>query len=157
MLYPILETRSKWAVCVGLAVGVIFLSEGVQKWLYPETLGAGRFARIGIPWPETMGPFVGSLETLCGLLVLLGLFSRLAAIPLILIMLAAIVSVKVPIFLGRDWWLFHVRELPRYGFLSVLHEARNDWAMLMGAVYLLLSGSGRFSMDCWLMKRFTSR
>jgi uncharacterized membrane protein YphA (DoxX/SURF4 family) len=39
-------------VLVRLIVGAVFLSEGIQKFLFPAALGAGRFAKIGIPWPD---------------------------------------------------------------------------------------------------------
>jgi uncharacterized membrane protein YphA (DoxX/SURF4 family) len=69
-LKNIMTTRAPAAVVlVRIAVGWIFLSEGIQKFLYPEALGAGRMAKIGIPWPEVMGPFVGSAEILCGALL----------------------------------------------------------------------------------------
>ena len=66
-------------VLVRLMVGLVFLEEGIQKFLFPELLGAGRFARIGIPWPEAMGPFVGTVEIVCGTLLLLGLLFLLIA------------------------------------------------------------------------------
>jgi uncharacterized membrane protein YphA (DoxX/SURF4 family) len=79
---------SGWAILVRLLVGlVVFFPEGIQKLIFPEILGAGRFANIGIPFPEVMGPFVGIVETVCGALVILGLFTRLAVIPLIIIMI----------------------------------------------------------------------
>lgn len=62
-------------ILIRLLVGSVFLSEGIQKFLYPQELGAGRFAKIGIPSPEIMGPFVGVVEILCGGLLLLGLLS----------------------------------------------------------------------------------
>ena len=84
---------------VRLLVGlVVFFPEGIQKLTYPDLLGAGRFAKIGIPYPDLMGPFVGAVETICGALIILGLFTRLASIPLIVIMIVAIVSTKIPIF-----------------------------------------------------------
>jgi uncharacterized membrane protein YphA (DoxX/SURF4 family) len=86
-------------------------------------LGVGRFAHIGIPYPDIMGQFVGTVETICGGLIVLGLFTRLAAIPLIVIMVVAIVSTKIPILLGHDFWIFHPPKLPRYGFWSIAHEA----------------------------------
>ncbi len=95
---------------------------------FPDLLGAGRFAKIGIPYPDLMGPFVGAVETICGALIILGLFTRLASIPLIVIMIVAIVSTKVLIFLGQDFWIFHLPKLPRYGFWSMMHEARDDFA-----------------------------
>src|SRR5271167_3467374 len=93
----LLRTRAEgWTILVRLMVGlVVFFPDGIQKLVFPEILGAGRFANIGIPFPEIMGPFVGVIETVCGALIILGLFTRLAAIPLIAIMIVAIVSTKV--------------------------------------------------------------
>ena len=82
-----LATRAPRSVkLLRLAVGAIFLSEGIQKFLFPELLGVGRFTRIGIPFPEVMGPFVGAVEIVGGALILLGCLTRLAAIPLVLIL-----------------------------------------------------------------------
>ncbi len=47
-------------VLVRLAVGLIFLSEGIQKFLFPGEIGSGRFAKIGLPSPELLGPLVGA-------------------------------------------------------------------------------------------------
>jgi len=140
-------SASPWVICVRLAVGLVFFPEGIQKLAFPEILGSGRFAGIGIPWPGVLGPFVGWVELLCGLLILFGLFTRFAAVPLIVTMVVAIVSTKIPIWLGHDWLIFNVRELSRYGFWSFLHETRTDWAMLMGALYLVAVGAGRWSLD----------
>ena len=74
-----------------------------------------------------MGPFVGAVETICGALIILGLFTRLASIPLIVIMIVAIVSTKIPILLGHDLWIFHLPKISRYGFWSMAHEARADF------------------------------
>jgi uncharacterized membrane protein YphA (DoxX/SURF4 family) len=97
-----------------------------------------------------LGPFVGTVEIICGALIILGLLTRLAAIPLILTMIVAIVSTKVPILLGYDFWIFHMPRLPRYGFWSMAHEARADFCMLLGALYLLIEGGGRWSLDALL-------
>ena len=133
-----------WSILVRLIVGlVVFFPEGIQKLIFPAILGAGRFANIGIPYPELMGPFVGLVETICGALIILGLFTRLAAVPLIIIMIVAIVSTKIPILLGHDFWIFHLSKLSRYGFWSMLHEARDDFGMLLGSIYLLIEGWGR--------------
>jgi len=128
-------------------VGGVFLSEGIQKFLDPASLGAGRFARIGIPWPELSGPFVGTVEIVGGGLLLIGLATRLAAIPLIISMTVAIVSTKIPILLGRGLWGFSLRELPAYGFWSMAHAARTDVAMLLGSIFLLLVGPGPWALD----------
>jgi putative oxidoreductase len=71
-------------VLVRILVGSVFLSEGIQKFLFPSELAAGRFAKIGIPAPEVTGPFVGGCEIIFGALVLLGLFTRLAALVLLI-------------------------------------------------------------------------
>ena len=97
-----------------------------------------------------MGPFVGVVETICGALIILGLLTRVAAVPLIIIMIVAIVSTKIPILLGYDFWIFNVPKLPRYGFWSMLHEARADFCMLLGSLYLLIEGGGKWSLDALL-------
>lgn len=150
----LLATRAPgWSILVRLLVGlVVFLPEGVQKLAFPDLLGAGRFVQIGIPFADVMGPFVGLLEIACGALIIVGLLTRLAAIPLILIMLVAIISTKVPILLGHEVWIFHVAKLPRYGFWSAAHEARADFCMLLGALYLLIEGAGAWSIDARLTR-----
>jgi putative oxidoreductase len=95
---------------------VVFFPEGIQKLAFPTILGAGRFVDIGIPYPDFMGPFVGVVETVCGALIIFGLFTRIASVPLIIIMVVAIVSTKVPILLDHDFWIFHLPKLPHYGF-----------------------------------------
>ncbi len=136
-------------------VGAVFLSEGIQKFLDPAARGAGRFVKIGIPFPETMGPFVGGVEVVCGALLLAGLITRLAAVPLIVTMLVAILSTKVPILLGYGFWGFNLRDLSSYGFWSMAHEARTDFAMLLGSVFLLIVGSGPWALDRRLADRET--
>lgn len=98
---------SKATILIRLMVGAVFLSEGIQKFLFAETLGAGRFEKIGLPAPEFWGSVVGSCEIVCGLLILLGLFKRAASIPLTKIMLVAMTTTKSQILadkviLGND-------------------------------------------------------
>jgi uncharacterized membrane protein YphA (DoxX/SURF4 family) len=123
-----------------------------EKFLVPDALGAGRFARIGIPAPEFFGPFVGVVETACGGLVLLGLGTRLAAVPLLINISVAILSTKVPILLGHGFWGFQLPKLERYGFWGMVHEARTDFCMLVGLVFLLIVGGGRWSLDALLSR-----
>src|SRR5215472_13071760 len=150
----ILQSRaSGWTILIRLLVGlVVFFPEGIQKLAFPSILGAGRFAAIGIPYPELMGPFVGAVEMVCGALIIAGLLTRLAAVPLLVIMVVAIVSTKVPMLLGQDFWIFHVPKMSRYGFWSMLHEARADLCMFLGALYLLIEGSGAWSLDAALAR-----
>lgn len=143
----------RWAALIRASLAFVFVFEGYQKLVLPEVLGAGRFAKIGIPLPELMGPFVGTVELVCGLLILVGFAARLAAIPLIVVMLVAIVSTKVPMLLGQDWLIFTVRDLDRYGFLSMTHETRTDFAMLMESMFILLAGAGSWSLDAILWRR----
>ena len=121
-------------VLVRLLVGVVFLSEGVQKFLFPDALGVGRFAKIGIPAPEVTAPFVGACEVACGVLFLVGLLTRFAAVTMTVNMLVAISTTKVPMLLHDGFW-------------KAAHEARTDWAMLFGSIFLLLVGAGAWSFD----------
>ncbi len=127
-------TASNTTLLIRLMVGAVFLSEGIQKFLFPASRGAGRFAKIGLPSPEFLGTFVGTFEVLCGTLVLLGLLTRLASIPLLIIVLVAMATTKAEL-LAND------------GFWSMLHDSRTDWAMLLGSLFLLIEGGGSRSLD----------
>jgi len=140
-------------ILVRIMAGSVFLSEGIQKFLYPEDLGAGRFTTIGIPSPEVMGPFVGGCEVVCGALLIIGLLTRLAAIVLLIDISVAIVSTKIPVLLGHGFWGFSLMKLPRYGFWSMMHEARTDFSMWLGLLFLLIVGAGPWSFDATLMRR----
>ena len=134
-------------ILVRLMTGSVFLSEGIQKFLYPTELAAGRFAKIGIPAPQIMGPFVGACELVCGALLIIGLLTRLAAIVLLIDISVAIVSTKIPVLLGHGFWGFSLMKLPRYGFWSMMHEARTDFSMWLGLLFLLSVGAGKWSFD----------
>ncbi len=134
-------------ILIRLLVGWVFLSEGIQKFLLPDAVGVGRFAKIGIPQPELLAPFVGVVEIVCGSMILLGIGTRFAAVALLVDISVAILSTKVPILLGHDWWGFHLAKLDRYGFWSMLHEARTDFSMWLGLLFLLIVGAGTWSLD----------
>jgi putative oxidoreductase len=141
---------------LGPALGAVFLSEGMQKFLFADAQGAGRFAKIGIPAPDIMGPFVGCVEIVCGALLLIGLLTRLAAIPLMIDISVAIISTKVPILLGHGFWRFSLPKLASYGFWSMAHEARTDFCMLLGSLFLLVVGAGKkWSLDARLTREHT--
>jgi putative oxidoreductase len=141
------------AILIRLMVGAVFLTEGIQKFLFPGEVGAGRFAKIGIPNPEVLAPFVGVVEIVGGTLLLLGLLTRLAAIPLIINMLVAILSTKIPILLGHGFWGFTLRSVPYGGFWGMAHEARTDFSMLLGSIFLLIVGAGSVSLDRYLLRK----
>jgi putative oxidoreductase len=125
---------SKTTILIRLMVGAVFVSEGIQKFLFPEIRGAGRFEKIGLPDPEFLGSFVGTFEILCGTLILIGLITRFASIPLIVIMLVAIATTKTQVYVEKGFW-------------ELLHGSRTDWSMLLGSIFLLIRGGGKWSID----------
>ena len=127
-------------ILVRIAVGAVFLSEGVLKFFNPAEDGAGRFAKIGLPAPEFLAPFVGTFEIACGLLVVAGLLTRLASVPLLAVISTAIATTKIPMLLKDGFWKF-------------AHESRTDFAMLLGLLFLLSVGAGRLSLDARLADR----
>ncbi len=131
-------------VLVRLLVGAVFLSEGIQKFLFVDELGVGRFAKIGIPWPQFSAPFVGVVETVCGAALIAGLLTRLAAIPLIIDIAVAIASTKVSMLLHDGFW-------------KMAHEARTDLCMFLGGIFLLIVGAGPLSLDRWIARALGQR
>jgi putative oxidoreductase len=127
------------AIIVRLIVGLIFLSEGIQKYLFPELVGTGRFEKIGFADPDFWAYFAGTFEIICGSLILLGLLTRLAAIPLFIIMMTAFVTTKWPILMDKGFW-------------AMAHEYRTDFAITLLLIYLLIYGSGRWSLDSRIYK-----
>jgi putative oxidoreductase len=128
------STAPSATVLIRVMVGWVFLSEGIQKFLFPAALGVGRFAKIGIPAPQFFGPFVGVVEIVCGALLIVGLVTRLASIPLLIDILVAIATTKIPM-------------LPKSGVWAMMHEARTDFCMLLGLIFLMIVGSGTLSFD----------
>jgi putative oxidoreductase len=114
----ILQTRAPAAtVLVRLLAGAVFLSEGIQKFLFPVQLGAGRFAKIGIPAVHII---VWSARN------------------------------RIPILLGRGFWIFSLPKTSSYGFWAMRHDARIDRAMLLASLFLLIVGAGPWSFDAKL-------
>jgi putative oxidoreductase len=125
---------------VRISVGTIFLSEGIQKFLFAESLGAGRFEKIGLPIPHILGPFVGSVEILFGTLVAVGFATRLSAIPLFIVISTAIATTKVTMFTEKGFW-------------GTMHDSRTDFSMFMCLLFLIIIGGGMRSVDGFLEKR----
>jgi uncharacterized membrane protein YphA (DoxX/SURF4 family) len=140
-------------ILIRLMVGAVFLSEGIQKFLFPDALGVGRFVKIGIPYPEIMAPFVGAFEIGCGSLLIVGLLTRLAAIPMIVNISVAIISTKLPMLLGHGFWTFAAPKPNQVGFWSMAHEARTDFCMLLGGLFLLIVGAGCISFDALFARK----
>jgi uncharacterized membrane protein YphA (DoxX/SURF4 family) len=125
-------------VLIRIAVGLIFASQGLLKYLDPN-MGVNRFTRIGFSHPAFTAHFVGVFEMVCGLMLLVGLLTRLASVPLLVIISTAIVTTKIP-------------ELTRatQGFWFMVSDARTDFAMLLCLLFLLVNGAGGWSLDAWL-------
>jgi len=128
------NANNKSSILIRLIVGLIFLSEGIQKYLFPELLGTGRFLKIGFSDPAFWAYFTGTFEMICGTLILFGLLSRLASIPLFIIMLTAFITTKWPILIDKGFW-------------AMAHEYRTDFALTILLVYLMINGSGLWSID----------
>jgi putative oxidoreductase len=141
-------------ILIRLLVGAVFLSEGLQKFIFPDSLGTGRFIHIGFPHPAFYAGLSGSFEILCGILILAGLFTRPAAFIMLINISVAIVVTKIPILLGYSFGPFNLRELKSYGFWPLAHEIRTDFAMFTGSLFLLLAGAGRWSVDRYFTRKW---
>ena len=120
--------RDNRVILIRLVVGLVFVSEGIQKFLFPEQVGTGRFEKIGFSDPAFWAYLTATFEIICGTMVLLGLWIRLAAIPLLIIMFTALVATKFPILAEKGFW-------------SMAHEYRTDFAMTLLLVYLIIYGA----------------
>lgn len=135
-----MENKLTWQIIIiRFMVGAVFLSEGVQKFIFSDSLGVGRFSQIGIPFPEVLAPFVGMVEILFGFFIIIGFLSRISCIPLLFVILTAILTTKIPIFLSQGFWL-------------MAHEARTNYCMFLGLVFLLTVGGGSLSVDSMIKK-----
>ena len=142
-LSRVVRTTAPGAVLwIRFFVGAVFISEGILKFLRPDALGPGRFDRAGIPAPGFFANLDGLFEISCGILIWVGLLTRVATLPMVVDMIGALTITKLPILWGaaplfaseRGWWDF-------------AHESRLDLAMLCSSVFLLLVGAGRYSLD----------
>lgn len=125
-------------ILVRLMIGVVFLISGLQKFIFPE-MGPGRFAGMGYAYPAFTAYLVAFFEAAGGLLILIGLAVRLASVPIAVIMAVAIITTKIP-RIPEGIWVF-------------LQSVRLDYAMLMGAVFLIWSGADKLSVDARIEKK----
>lgn len=138
-------------ILIRLMAGGVFLGEGLLKFAFPNTLGVGRFVKIGIPAPGDLATFVAVVEIVCGTLLMLGWFTRLAAVPLIIDIVVAILSTKISLLLGTSP-LPAPPVPPMAGIWAVLHESRSDFAQLASSIFLLVAGSGPWALDALLAR-----
>jgi putative oxidoreductase len=131
-------SKVKSVIFIRLAVGLIFVTQGILKYIDPH-MGVLRFSKIGFPYPGFTAHFVGTFEIACGMLILIGLFASVASLPLLIVILTAIATTKIP-------ELFH----PEQGFWFMVSDARTDFAMTMSLLFLISAGAGSWSFDAWL-------
>src|SRR5437899_6377704 len=148
LLHPPVSGPRATAV-IRLMAGGVFFWEGILKFVYVNQ-GVGRFTKLGIPFPLVTAPFVGWLEIVGGILLMLGLGTRLITIPFIVEMLVAILSTKPRLFLGT-LPLPLPPVPPQVGIWAVLHEIRSEYAQIMSCIFLVLSGPGPWSLDASLL------
>jgi uncharacterized membrane protein YphA (DoxX/SURF4 family) len=125
-------------ILIRVLVGLVFLLEGVLKFVRPEDVGAGRFAAIGLPFPEILAPLVGGVEIGGGAAILLNFYAGDAALALLVVIVTALISTKLPILLGRPVGPFTLEKLNNYGWLSFFHQARTDFCMLFGLLAVII-------------------
>lgn len=133
------DTNDNRSLLPRIIVGLIFISEGIQKYLFPGLVGTGRFEKIGFSEPEFWAYFVANFEIICGTLVLLGLLTRFASIPLFIIMITAFITTKFPIFINKGFW-------------AMAHEYRTDFAITLLLIYLFIYGAGKWTIDSIIFK-----
>jgi len=144
------DSTSRGIATVRAAVGVVFAVSGAIKFLYPNQ-GVGRFTRLGIPAPEILGPFAGGVEVVAGILLMAGLLTHLAALPLIADMVVTIAVSKLPLLYGPG--PEPVAAPPKTGVWAFLYQARLDGTMLLCCTFLAVAGAGAWSLDAWLARR----
>jgi putative oxidoreductase len=140
-------------ILIRVMVGLVFLTEGILKFVLPGELGSGRFAHIGLPFPHFLAPFVAIVEILAGLAMMFGLYAGDAAMLLLIVILTAILTTKVPILLGHHFGRFEPSKLGQYGLLSFLHESRTDLCMLLGCLAVLFDSGSKMSQKKHLFQR----
>ncbi len=121
-----------------LSVGLLFLSTGWGK-VHDLEKVTKFFVTLGIPAPGLNAVVVGYSELICGALLVVGLFTRLATVPLIVSMVVAILTAKLADIHG----VFDLVGADEFTYLCVL-------------VMIALIGPGKLSLDALLVKSWLS-
>jgi putative oxidoreductase len=138
-------------ILLRLMAGSVFLWEGILKFVYANQ-GIGRFTKLGFPFPQATATFDGALEIVGGIFLITGFLTRFISIPFIIEMLVAMLSTKIPLYLGTSP-LPLPPVPPQIGFWAVLHEIRSEYAQLLTTIFLLMAGPGRWSLDAMLARK----
>jgi putative oxidoreductase len=117
-----------------VAIGVVFIGTGWGK-LHNLDKITSFFTELGIPAPGLNAVVASSAELVCGILLLVGLFTRLAAVPLVVVMIVAIVTAKRGDINGLSDLL---------GFVETLYIVLFAW--------LATAGAGPISLDRVLLR-----
>ncbi len=133
------QRRDLSMILIRVMVGLVFVLEGSLKFLRPEALGAGRFEALGLPFPHYLAPLVGGIEIVGGAAILLNFYAGDAALVLLMVIITALVTTKIPILLGRPLGPFPLEKLKEYGWLSFFHQARADFCMVFGLLATLIN------------------
>ena len=138
--FHILNTRDdKKTIFIRLIVGLIFISEGIQKYLFLQILGPAFFKEIGFMHANFWAYFTGAFEISCGILILFGLFTRIVSIPLLIIMITASITTKLPLLATKGFWTF-------------AHEYNIDFSLTVLLILLIIYGGGKWSFDSRALK-----
>ena len=130
-------------ILIRVIVGLVFLFEGLLKFLDPSAFGVARFAALGLPYPQYLAPAVGSLEIAGGLALLLSFYAGEAAIALMIIMAVAITTTKLPLLLGHPVGSFPLPAGAPTGWIAFLHEIRLEFAMFLGSLAIAIDSGLR--------------
>lgn len=128
-------------------VGTIMATHGLQKLSAgPTTVGERELATLGVPLPVFTAYVVTFVELVGGILLIVGLLSRLAALALTIDRIAALLLGKV--YVGR---------IIAYLLLKINFEliapadnrvgAELDLALIAGFLVIVLAGPGKLSLD----------
>ena len=154
LFYPPLGAP-RATIAIRLMAGAVFFWEGILKFVYANQ-GVGRFTKLGMPFPAVTASFVGGLEIVGGLLLIVGLGTRVISIAFIVEMLVAMLTTKPALFLGTSPLPLPPAP-PQIGMWAVLHEIRSEYAQLMSCAFVLAAGPGPWSLDAAVASRRESR
>jgi putative oxidoreductase len=144
------ESAPRATVLIRVMAGAVFFWEGILKFVYTNQ-GVGRFTKLGIPFPGPTAHFVAVLEIVGGLLLISGFLTRVIAVPFVIEMIVAILSTKISLYLGTSPLPLPPAP-PQVGVWAVLHEIRSEYAQIMCALTLMITGPGPLSVDAILAR-----
>lgn len=126
-------------IFIRLIVSLIFISEGIQKYLFLAVLGPGYFSELGFNHSFFWAYFTGAFEIFCGILILFGFLTRLASIPLLIVMITAFITTKLPLLATK-------------GFMTFAHDYSTDFSLTLLLILLIIYGGGNRSVDLRIIR-----